>query len=163
MDSTDRSTTISTSAAAAAPRSLRPPATSLAGLIDVLDRVDGPGAGPGRRPLDRLPHARLPRDRRTEHAAALGAAGADGPPSGRRDGGGTRLVLGHVPPARSGRADRRRAHAVARRVPASRADPPRGDVGGRPGRREPHLANRDGDARTRARAARGRTARGRPA
>jgi hypothetical protein len=64
MDSTDRSTTISTSAAAAAPRSLRPPATSLAGLIDVLDRVDGPGAGPGRR--------RLPAHR----TAAPGAAGA---------------------------------------------------------------------------------------
>ena len=42
------STTSSSPARRVSPR---PPATSLAGLIDVLDRVDGPAGGPGRRRL----------------------------------------------------------------------------------------------------------------
>jgi hypothetical protein len=63
MDSTDRDT-IPTSPAPAGRLAPRPPATSLAGLIDVLDRVDGPAGGPGRR--------RIPAHR----TAAPGASGS---------------------------------------------------------------------------------------
>ncbi|MDQ1662919.1 MAG: hypothetical protein QOJ68_2899 [Blastococcus sp.] len=75
MDSTDRNTTLSTSPAPTGRLSPRPPATSLAGLIDVLDRVDGPAAGPGRR--------RLP-DHRSPAPGATGSRSAGFRPNGFR-------------------------------------------------------------------------------
>jgi hypothetical protein len=84
MDSTTPDTGPSaTSSFPAARLSARPPATSLAGLIDVLDRVDGPAGTPGRRRPAAHRSAASPAGHRSA-APGTSARPAGGRPNGFR-------------------------------------------------------------------------------